>query len=113
MTDHPRVNRIAFRLSVHPELIEEYRAQHVAVWPEMREALKRCGWHRYSLFLDDDGTLFGYFETLGTLDDAVTAMQAEPVNERWQALMAPYFVAGGDTRADQQMRQLSEVFHLP
>ena len=67
-------------------------------------ALHRCGWHNYSLFLDGDGTLFGYFETDGTLGDAVRAMQSEPVNERWQALMAPYFVDGGDA-ADHQMQR--------
>ena len=78
----------------------------------MLEALTRSGWHNYSLFLDADGTLFGYLETPGSLDEAVAAMQAEPINERWQALMAPYFVAG-DTPADQQMRPLDEVFHLP
>lgn len=78
----------------------------------MREALERCGWHRYTLFLDDDGTLFGYVETSGSLEAAIEAMQAEPVNERWQALMAPYFVAG-DAPADQQMKRLDEVFHLP
>ena len=38
-------------------------------------------------------------------------MQNEPVNERWQALMGPYFVTG-DAPADQQMRELDEVFHL-
>ena len=41
----------------------------------------------------------------------VAAMQNEPVNERWQALMGPYFVTG-DAPADQQMRELDEVFHL-
>jgi L-rhamnose mutarotase len=106
------VNRVAFRLQVRPELIDEYRAHHVAVWPEMREALQRCGWHNYSLFLDGDGALFGYFETPGTLAAAVAAMQDEPVNARWQALMAPYF-ATGDAPADQQMNALEEVFHLP
>jgi L-rhamnose mutarotase len=106
------VTRVGFRLQVQPELIDEYRSHHAAVWPEMLEALRRCGWHNYSLFLDDDGTLFGYFETTGTLHDAVTAMQNEPVNERWQALMDPYFVSG-DAPADQQMRGLREVFHLP
>ena len=35
-------------------------------------------------------------------------MQNEPVNERWQALMGPYFVTG-DAPADQQMRELDEV----
>ena len=74
MDDQP--NRIGFRLQVRPELIDEYRARHAEVWPEMREALTRCGWHNYSLFLDADGVLFGYFETPGTLADAVAAMQA-------------------------------------
>jgi L-rhamnose mutarotase len=106
------MNRVAFRLQVRPELIDEYRAHHAAVWPEMREALQRCGWHNYSLFLDGDGVLFGYFETPGTLAAAVAAMQDEPVNARWQALMAPYFVTG-DAPADQQMGALEEVFHLP
>lgn len=112
MTDQPPANRVGFRLQVRPEVIDEYRAHHVAVWPEMREALQRSGWRNYSLFLDHDGALFGYFETAGTLDEAVTAMQDEPVNERWQALMAPYFATGA-TPADQQMRPLDEVFHLP
>jgi L-rhamnose mutarotase len=106
-----RVHRTGFRLQVRPELLDEYRAHHAAVWPEMLDALRRCGWGNYSLFLDADGTLFGYVETRGTLEDAVAAMQAEPVNERWQALMARYFVTGA-TPADQQMRPLDEVFHL-
>jgi L-rhamnose mutarotase len=105
------MNRIGFRLRVRPELIDEYRDHHRDVWPDMLAALQRCGWHNYSLFLDDDGTLFGYFETPGTLDDAVAAMQREPVNERWQTLMQPYFLADG--AADRQMRALDEVFHLP
>ena len=98
------MNRVAFRLQVRPELIDEYREHHAAVWPEMREALQRSGWHNYSLFLDGDGVLFGYFETPDTLAAAVAAMQDEPVNARWQALMAPYF-ATGETPADQQMRR--------
>ena len=106
------MQRIGFLLKVKPDLIEAYKARHRAVWPEMLEALRRHGWHNYSLFLDADGTLFGYFETAGSLDDAVAAMQAEPVNERWQALMAPYFVTDA-APADRQMRAIEEVFHLP
>ena len=112
MPDSSNIKRVGFRLQVHRELIDEYRIHHEAVWPEMLEALRRCGWRNYSLFLDGDGTLFGYFETAGSLHDAITAMQDEPVNQRWQALMGPYFAAG-DSPADQQMRELVEVFHLP
>lgn len=91
--------------------LQEYREAHRAVWPELLEALREAGWRNYSLFLQPDGTLFGYVETPGTLAEARAAMATEPVNDRWQALMAPYF--DGDGRpADQMMRELDEVFHL-
>ena len=105
------MNRFGFTLTIRPELAADYRRYHAAVWPEMLDALRRAGWHNYSLFLRDDGTLFGYVETFGTLDDARAAMASEPVNERWQALMAPFF--GGTGRPDQMMQELEEVFHLP
>ena len=44
-------------------MLEDYKKHHEAVWPEMLEALRRHGWHNYSLFMRDDGLLFGYFET--------------------------------------------------
>jgi L-rhamnose mutarotase len=106
------MNRVGFVLKVRPELIEDYRRAHESVWPDMLAALRRHGWHNYSLFLQSDGTLFGYFETEGSFDDALAGMANEEVNERWQRLMAPYFDGVG-TAADQMMLELEEVFHLP
>ncbi len=105
------MNRAAFVLKVRPELIDDYRSKHGEVWPEMLDALRRAGWHNYSLFLRDDGTLFGYVEIEGTFQMALDGMAAEPVNARWQELMAPYFDGAGKA-ADTMMEQLDEVFHL-
>jgi L-rhamnose mutarotase len=105
------MNRIGFVLKVRPDLLDDYKRHHQAVWPEMLDALRRNGWHNYTLFLRPDGTLFGYFETEGSLEEAVAGMAAEPVNERWQALMAPYFTGSGRP-ADQMMEALEAVFHL-
>lgn len=105
------MNRIAFTLQVRPDMLDEYRRHHKAVWPEMLDALRRTGWHRYSLFLRDDGLLIGYFETSGTFEQALAGMEHEEVNERWQDLMAPYFEGDGNA-GDTQMVQLDEVFHL-
>jgi len=105
------VNRYGFTLKVRPEMVADYRRHHAAVWPEMLDALRRAGWRNYSLFLQPDGTLFGYVETPGTLAEARAAMATEPVNDRWQALMAPHFDGHGRP-ADQMMRELDEVFHL-
>ncbi|MGI9598902.1 MAG: L-rhamnose mutarotase [Acidimicrobiales bacterium] len=105
------MNRIAFTLQVRPDMLDDYRRHHESVWPEMLDALRRTGWHRYSLYLRDDGLLIGYFETPGTFEQALAGMEGEEVNERWQALMAPYFEGDG-AAADTHMVQLEEVFHL-
>jgi L-rhamnose mutarotase len=105
------MNRVGFTLKVKRELMDEYRRRHDEVWPAMLAALRRCGWHNYTLFLRDDGTLFGYLETPGRFEDALAAMASEEVNDRWQAEMAAFFEGDGRP-ADQQMQTLTEVFHL-
>ena len=106
------MTRVGFRLQVKKDRIDEYRERHRNVWPQMRDALQESGWHNYSLFLDADGTLFGYFETPGSFQDALDAMEDTEVNARWQAEMAPFFAAPEPSRPDRMMVELEEVFHL-
>jgi L-rhamnose mutarotase len=102
------MRRICFTLQVKPDRLEEYKERHKNVWPEMHDALRRTGWNNYSLFLRDDGLLIGYLET-DDFESALAGMDAEPVNERWQAVMSGLFEEG---RPDILMRPLEEVFHL-
>ncbi|TMR91369.1 L-rhamnose mutarotase [Nonomuraea basaltis] len=104
------MQRVCFLLKVRPERLAEYRERHRDVWPEMREALTRTGWHNYSLFLRDDGLLVGYLET-DDFEAAKKAMAETEVNARWQAEMGPFFEAL-DGRPDEGMAPLTEVFHL-
>jgi L-rhamnose mutarotase len=106
------MRRVAFVLKVRQDKLEDYKARHTSVWPEMMDALRRNGWRHYSLFLRDDGLLFGYFETPESLEAALAGMSREEVNARWQDLMAPYFESVDGARADEQMHALEEVFHL-
>jgi L-rhamnose mutarotase len=46
------MKRIGFLLKVKTDKIAEYKKIHANVWPEMLDALKRCGWHNY------DGSFF-------------------------------------------------------
>jgi L-rhamnose mutarotase len=98
----------------------------------MLDALRRNGWHRYSIFMSGDGLLFGYFETPESFQAALDGMSKEEINRNWQMLVAPYFedvivaatqgrkrrsavVAVEETSvayADQNMSELDEVFHL-
>jgi L-rhamnose mutarotase len=106
------MKRIGFLLKVRQEKLEEYKKVHENVWPEMKEALSRTGWHNYSLFMREDGLLFGYFETPVDFQTALDGMDKEAINEKWQTAMAPYFEALGGKRADESMLELEEVFHL-
>ena len=65
------MKRIGLVLKVRRDKIEEYKKHHQQVWPEMLDALRRNGWHNYSLFMKPDGSLFGYFETPESLETAV------------------------------------------
>ncbi len=106
------MKRVGFLLKVKPDKLEEYKQHHQAVWPEMLAVLHRTGWHNYSLFMRDDGLLFGYFETPESFQAALEGMSKEEVNARWQQFMAPYFEELGGKHADENMLQLEEVFHL-
>jgi len=102
---------VCFTLQVDPAKLEEYKAVHAAVWPEMLQALAATGWRDYRLFLRGDGLLVGTLQT----DDFAAAQEAmarTEVNARWQAAMAPYFPALGDARPDEGMLVLDQVFHL-
>jgi L-rhamnose mutarotase len=97
---------------VKKDRIEEYKRHHEAVWPEMLAALRKHGWHNYSLFMREDGLLFGYFEAEKDFPAALAGMAKEEVNRRWQQFMAPFFEIPPGARPDQTMVELEEVFHL-
>jgi L-rhamnose mutarotase len=105
------MERVAFLLQVRPDRMDEYRARHREVWPEMLDALREAGWRNYSLFAREDGTLFGYLET-DDFEAAQRAMAGTDVNARWQAEMAEFFELPGDERPDTGLLRLEEVFHL-
>lgn len=106
------MTRIGFVLKVRDSLVTEYRQRHREVWPEMLDALRSAGWHNYSLFMNDEGLLFGYFETPESFDKAQAAMDATDVNARWQAEMSRFFEIPPGAHPDQMMVPLDEVFHL-
>lgn len=105
------MQRICFHLHVRPDRVEEYRQRHLAVWPEMREALQETGWRNYSLFLTDEGLLTGYLEC-EDFAGSVTAMGQLEVNIRWQEEMAVFFEGIEGGQPDQSMRPLPEIFHI-
>ena len=106
------MKRVGFTMKVKQEKLAEYKAHHQAVWPEMQNALRRAGWHNYSIFACEDGLLFGYFEAEESFAASLADMAKEDINTKWQEFMAPYFETLNGAHADESMVELDEVFHL-
>jgi L-rhamnose mutarotase len=104
------MQRVAFRLRVKPERLEEYKRLHQAVWPELLEDLRAASIRNYSIFADGL-ELFGYLEC----DDWAAVSQAlahSDANRRWQEFMRDYLDTPVDPNSAEPVRLLEEVFRL-
>lgn len=106
------MKRVGFLLKVREDQIDEYKEHHRNVWPELLDALRKHGWGNYSLFMREDGLMFGYVEVPDTFQAALEGMADEDVNTRWQEFMSPYFESPDGGRPDESMVELEEVFHV-
>ncbi|MGA2488631.1 MAG: L-rhamnose mutarotase [Anaerolineales bacterium] len=104
------MKRVGFQFKVRPDRVEEYKAHHKNVWPEMLEALRETGWRNYTLFMRADGLIFGYFETDESLQVAQAKMAAKEINTHWQEFMSPF--VDSNVRPDETFIELEEYFHL-
>ena len=77
----------------------------------MLRAIERAGRRNYSLFLEEDGFLVGYYETDDD-DASARALATDPDAAAWEEEAADFFEALPGERADQGAPRLREVFHL-
>lgn len=78
----------------------------------MLAALSNHGWNNYSIFMNEEGLLFGYVETEKDLETSLSAMEKEDINQLWQEMMSPFFEIPPGAKPDQMLIELEEVFHL-
>jgi L-rhamnose mutarotase len=99
-------------IGVKPEKLEEYKAYHAKVWPEVLDMITRCHIRNYSIYYKD-GYLFSYFEYTG--DDFaadMAKMAADPTTQKWWKVMGP-MQEPLPTRAEGEWwAEMEEVFHL-
>ena len=106
------MQRVGFTFKIKPELKDGYKKAHDEIWPELASTIKQYGFHNYSIFFRQDGTLFGYLEVDGDYDEISAEMSKLEVSKRWQKYMDKYFVKEDDSRVGAESVMLEEVFHL-
>jgi L-rhamnose mutarotase len=101
--------RIGLHTRLKPGLEERYEAYHKAVWPEVLDGIRGAGITRYVIFRDGLD-LFHYIEC-DDYNAAVAKLAQSPINQKWEAEMAPMTAVAHDFSGEgsDRMRQIFEL----
>ena len=103
--------RMAFRLRLHPTMVDAYEEAHRHVWPELLAKLKEVGISDYSIFRREQD-LFLVMQVTD-FDAAWGQLASDPVNLRWQAEMERFFAPVPGLQAGERFAMMKEVFYMP
>ncbi len=102
------MQRVAFELPIKPDRVADYRRTHSAVWPELREEIRRAGIRNYSIYLFGSHAI-GYLEC-EDWEASSACLAVSEVQARWQAAHAD--ILDVDTSSGLvPLTVLEEVFH--
>lgn len=102
------MHRIAFKMTLKPGFVAEYKKRHEALWPELRELLSRQGVYDYSIFFDEEThTLFAVQKNDG---QGSQQLHTHAVVKRWWDYMADIMEVNPDN--SPVSIPLQEVFHM-
>ena len=103
------IRRFCQRGFLKPEKVEEYRALHVAAWPDVLKTIRECNLQNYSIFILGE-MVVAYFEYTGEDYEAdMRKMEADPVTQEWWKHTKPCFA-----RHDEGVyyEDMEEIFYL-
>lgn len=103
------MRRNAFVMQLKPGNEAEYKRRHDAIWPELKDELRKAGISDYSIYLDQKTLQLFAFQYLA--DDATDSLLASrAIVKKWWAYMKDLM----DTNPDNSpvCEPLAEVFHM-
>ncbi len=110
------MDRYGMVIKLREDKIDQYKALHAAVWPDVLEMIADCHIRNYSIYLRklDDGEhyLFSYFEYVGDdFEGEMAKMAADPTTQEWWSHCMPCQAPLSDVAEGQWWADMEEVFH--
>ena len=103
------MQRVAFKMQLHPGQVAEYKKRHDEIWVELVILLKSVGINDYSIFLDEE--THSLFAILKIEDpELLDTLPVHAVMQRWWKYMGDIMDANPDN--SPVVKPLKEVFHL-
>ena len=108
------MQRMGMVIGVRPEKLDDYKALHAEVWPEMRVLLSKYNIRNYSIYLrEPENLLFGYWEYVGSnYEGDLAALGAEAVTQEWLAVCDPCQLPLPTREKGEWWASMEEIFHL-
>lgn len=101
--------KVAFKMKLKNGCEAEYKKRHDAIWPELKDLLKKSGVSNYSIFLDEEtNILFAVQDVDG--DANSQDMGSHPVIQRWWDYMADLMDVNSDN--SPVSISLKQVFYM-
>jgi L-rhamnose mutarotase len=103
------MKRQAFKMKVHPGVIEEYKKRHDNLWPELHRLLKEAGISEYSIFYDHEtNSLFAFQKQEG--EKGSQDLGSTEIVRKWWKYMAELMETNPDNSPVSV--PLEEVFYM-
>lgn len=107
------MQRMGLCIGLKPEAIDEYKALHAAVWPDVLAVISAANIRNYSIFLrEPENLLFAYWEYHGS-DFAADAaeMARSPAMRKWWEICDPLQQPLATRTDGEWWAHMVEVFH--
>lgn len=101
---------VALHTRLLPGEEERYEELHRAVWPEVLQRMREVGLRRYLIFRD--GCELFHLVECDDYDAAMAALAADPINQRWEATVAPLTAVPHDLSGGASDR-MACIFDMP
>jgi len=105
--------RIGMTVKIQKELIEEYKALHRQVWPEVEQMMGVCGFRNVSIFFHEN-TLFLYQEYHGSspIEEAYRNYAQNPKCREWEDTMSRFQENSENSLPGIRWTRMQEVYHF-
>lgn len=105
---------LTLNLKDDPQIIEQYKAYHREVWPEVEQSLKAVGVTGMKIFLLGR-QLFMYLQTVDEFDvshDFGRELELHPRCQEWEDLMCSYQEKVPEAKEDEWWAMMEQVYDL-
>ncbi len=113
----PHVQRFGRIAKIRADKIEQFKALHETIWPEVSDALRKHKIQNYSIYLKDlkegEYFLFSYFESRGRDAEVRTAaINADEALQRWEKAVGEECLAKISADDSSWWVDMEEVFYF-